>query len=102
MSDDDTTPMVEFDYRITPEIAQHVLWQYRSGGLEPGRFTRALMDAAGAADPRNRVRLAMGFPGYVAAVSLVQDSDVGIRILRAIVDGHDWEIPLTGQEKTNE
>jgi hypothetical protein len=52
--------------------------------MEPGSFTRALVEAIVRADPRNRGRLALGFPGHVAAVELYQGRTDGLDRLRAI------------------
>ena len=56
----------------TAAEASHVLWHFdqRAGAMEPGSFTRSLLETIGRADPINRARLAAGFPGYVAAYLL--------------------------------
>lgn len=58
---------------ITPDIAGQVLWHFGSPqGRRPGSFAQALLLAITAADPTNQARLALGFPGYVAAVQMAQ------------------------------
>lgn len=69
---------------IDSPTANHVLWVFGAGGLEPGSFTRTLIDAICKADPTNRIRLTLGFPGHVAAVDLAQTSSTGITTLTAI------------------
>jgi hypothetical protein len=72
---------------IDQATAQHVLWHFGSGGYEPGSFTKHLMLAITTADPANQTRLSLGFPGYVAAVQLAQNSETGIVTLTAIAKG---------------
>lgn len=70
---------------ITPVIARHVLWQYDcDGGYRPGSFTAHLIATIGAADPSNRHRLALGFPGYVAAVEQIETPGGGVETLQAL------------------
>lgn len=80
-TDFDTVTAGTFIDRAT---ASHVLWAFGAGGMEPGSFTRSLIDAICKADPPNRTRLALGFPGHVAAVDLAQTSATGIDTLRTI------------------
>lgn len=54
---------------VSPEDAQHVLWQFgHPAGRQPGSFTQLLIQAAMKADPGNLARLAQGFPSLVGAV----------------------------------
>jgi len=70
---------------ITPVIARHVLYQYDChGGYRPGSFTAHLITTIGAADPANRYRLSLGFPGYVAAVNEIETPGGGVETLQAI------------------
>lgn len=65
--------------------AAHVLWHFREpGGVEPGNFVAKLIDAIAAADPGNRRRLGLAFPGYAVAVELALGDGSGIRVLQAI------------------
>ena len=77
---------------ISAEVAHHVLWHYGSDdrakvGYQPGAFTTKLMSAIAAADTVNRARLYLGFPGYVAAHSLIEHSPDGVEILSRIARG---------------
>lgn len=54
--------------QFTKDEAQHVLWFYGEGGYPPGDFTKELLKAISRADPGNRHRLSLGFPGYVYAM----------------------------------
>lgn len=71
---------------VTPEIAAHVLW-FTAGpedarrGLEPGSFTRRLLEACAAADPQNLYNLQSGFPGYVAAFRCSREWTSGDAVL---------------------
>lgn len=79
---------------ITAIEASHVLAHFGAGGYPAGSFTRTLIRATTAADPANRARLALGFPGYVAAVDLAQNDPAGIAKLQAIARAHrDQEAP---------
>lgn len=70
---------------ITPTIAAHVLHHFgEPAGIAAGSFTRQLITTITKADPFNRARLALGFPGYVAAVDLAQNRTDGITELRTI------------------
>jgi hypothetical protein len=66
---------------ITPDQAAHVLFHYGAGGMEAGSFTRALIALIARADTSNKARLALGFPGYVAAVILAADTSTGVEQL---------------------
>lgn len=57
---------------ITPVVANHVLAHFGAGGYEAGQFTRDLILLIARADIRNKYRLALGHPDYVAAVVLAQ------------------------------
>lgn len=72
---------------ITPDIAGQVLWHYTGRGRVPGSFAQALLVAIIAADPQNRARLKLGFPGYVAAVQLVLREPNGMDELHRIAAG---------------
>jgi hypothetical protein len=70
---------------ITPDIAGQVLWHFdQPRGRKPGSFAQALLAAVCAADPENRARLALGFPGYVVAVQLAQGQPEGMGELHRI------------------
>ena len=82
--------MVDFDTatataHIDAPIAQHMLWHFGLGGTQPGSFVTTLLQAIALADPPNRSRLAMGFPGYVAAFDLVMNNEIGL--LQKIAEG---------------
>ena len=68
----------------TPLEAAHVLAHYGEGGIAAGGFTMALIAVIVRADPGNRARLALGFPGYVAAVQVADGDLSGIARLREI------------------
>lgn len=76
---------------ITAHIAHQVLWQFGQAedriGYRPGGFHGALLYAIAKADTTNRARLAQGFPGYVAAVDLIEDHLDGVARLIAIAKG---------------
>lgn len=72
----------ELSLGVTPREALHVIWRYGSGGMEPGDFTKSLMDTIARADPENRMRLYLGFPGYVVAVDLAMNYTEGMALLR--------------------
>jgi hypothetical protein len=69
---------------ITPAIAAHVLHHFDGGGIRAGSFTVRLVELITHADPTNRARLALGFGGYVTAVSLAQHDFDGMTELRRI------------------
>jgi hypothetical protein len=74
---------------VTPEQAAHVLWHFSQQAepglaMEPGSFVQALIVAIAAADPQNRGRLSLGFPGYAWAVTVAQDVDDGMERLREV------------------
>lgn len=71
---------------ITPAIAQHVLWHYGHGGLQPGRFVARLLEAYGSADPINKAGLALGFPGYCQAMDLASGHVEGMYLLYQVVN----------------
>lgn len=75
---------------VTPTIAAQVLWHFEGPAppsLKPGSFIASLIDTIAHADPTNQARLALGFPGYVMAVSWAQNFADGIGELRAIARG---------------
>lgn len=65
-----------FDPIINGDLDQlkHVLWHFgwRQAGQEPGHFEAALLSAIARADAVNRIKLAQGFPEYVALVILLR------------------------------
>lgn len=69
---------------ISGEQAAHVLHHFGEGGFPPGAFTRTLIHAMTMADPANLAALALGFPGYAAAVRLAKDDFGGVVRLRQI------------------
>lgn len=73
---------------IPADVAAHVLFHYgREGGYQAGSFTTALLTAMGTADPSNLDKLALGFPGYVAAVTAIHYDPNGIERLQDIAAG---------------
>jgi hypothetical protein len=73
---------------ITAKDAGHVLWEHAAeGGIEPGGYIGALLDAADAADPDNLDRLALSHPGLIAAVRMAMHETDGIARLQAIAGG---------------
>ena len=63
---------------ITAETAAHVLHCHGgSGGQAPGLFFEALIEAIARAGETERDALAEAFPGYVAAVRLIESADGG-------------------------
>lgn len=72
---------------VTQKDAQHVLWNFASGGYEPGSFTKGLMRALQSADPENRERVRLGFPSLVRAMEMAQHESDGIETLKAIANG---------------
>lgn len=68
------------------EVAAHVLFEYGAGGYAAGSFTTKLLSLISSADPTNRARLEVGFPAYVAAVDLAENSADGIAVLTGIFD----------------
>ncbi|MFE0647440.1 hypothetical protein ACFVZH_02465 [Streptomyces sp. NPDC059534] len=69
---------------ITPEVANHVLFHYGRGGYQAGGFTEQIIKAIDMADPGNRDKLALGFPGYVAAIVAIQYDPNGVDRLTVI------------------
>ncbi|MFB4306920.1 hypothetical protein [Actinomadura sp. GTD37] len=69
---------------ITAATAGHVLHEYGHRGTEPGPFRRALIEAIARADILDRAQLADAYPGYVAAVSLIEGAEDGVEQLAAI------------------
>lgn len=69
--------------RVSAREAQAVLHHYRMpGGVEPGSFVQSLVETIARADPVNRLRLGIGFLGYVSAVYLAELTPDGIEWLR--------------------
>ena len=73
---------------VTREDAQHVLWHFgHPQGVQPGRFTQSLIDAAVHADPSNLAKLEQVFPSLVGAVQaatqVVGGIDVLVQVARA-------------------
>jgi hypothetical protein len=59
---------------ITPDDARWMLGYYDlEGGEKPGDFRTSLITTIAKADPGNRCRLALGFPGTVEAFEAQQD-----------------------------
>jgi len=55
-----------------------VLWHYgHDKGLEPGEFTKSLIEALFQADSENFTRLALGFPDLALAVWLAKNTPTG-------------------------
>lgn len=75
---------------ITPKVAAQVLYHFdgpRPPALRPGSFITSLIDTIAHADPNNQRRLALGFPDYVVAVQLAQDTADGVATLRRLAGG---------------
>lgn len=60
------------------------LFAFDSGGYRAGSFTTVLIEAIQRADVANRAKLALGFPGYVTAVTWAMDDLGGIDRLREV------------------
>lgn len=70
---------------VTQEDARAVLWTLGlDGGLQPGMFYQALLQAVSRADGLNEERLSRGFPGLVDAYILATGSSLGVQVLQAI------------------
>jgi len=55
------------------EAASHLLFREgRAGGLRPGSFSTALIEALAAADARNRARLLTAFPEFARPLQVMQ------------------------------
>lgn len=64
---------------VDTETAGHVAHFYdHREGYQPGSFITALIKTIAAADPSNRARLALGFPGYVGAMTACTDHPGGL------------------------
>lgn len=72
---------------MSPKVARHVLWVFDNGGIQPGHFITALLEAWRFADTGNSVRLANAFPDYGIAIELARDQ-YGITALHRIAKGH--------------
>lgn len=84
----DTTPADPAQFECHRQIASHVAWYYdHTAGYRPGSFTEKLLSAIGNADRTNRVRLALGFPEYVAAMTLCMDVPGGTDRIKEIARG---------------
>jgi hypothetical protein len=82
--------------RITQADAAHVLGVARfDGGRMPGGFMEKLIEAAFLADLDNLERLAHGFEGIVAGVSVYKRMPGGVQILQGIAAGLPY---MPGQE----
>jgi repressor LexA len=79
-----TIELVPRPPRITAEVAAHVLHEFGHRGKAPGPFTAALIEAIARADIINRATLAESYPGYVAAVNLIEGAADGPAQLAAI------------------
>lgn len=76
---------------ITPRNAANALWTIGQGGYPGDGFTIYLLRCIEQADAPNLARLALGFPGLVAAWRLAHDPS-GVVRLQALADredGHD-------------
>lgn len=70
---------------VTPAIAAAVLWKFgQPGGLEPGHFLQALLEAISVADLDNRARLSLAFPGLVEAYTVGANETYGVARLQEI------------------
>jgi len=72
------------------EVAQacrHVLYHLDGDhelGLQPGRFTTLIIEAACQADEMNLAQLALGFPALTTAVSMYKNTPGGIDTIRRL------------------
>ena len=64
--------------------ALHVLHYFGKGGVQPGSFTTALLEAISRADDKNFAELAIVFPSICVAYKLAIATEDGIEILHAI------------------
>lgn len=74
-------------HTITQKDAAHVLYVLstgEAGAMEPGGFTKKLIEAALLADPSNKERLERGFEGIVSAVRAYKELPTGLDVLREI------------------
>jgi hypothetical protein len=69
---------------VTPTEAAHVLNHFGAGGMCPGSFTGALINAFALADRINAARLSMVYPGIGAAMDAARNRADGIDVLRRI------------------
>lgn len=83
----------EGDNVITPHQARQVLYIFGKGGYPPGGFVQQLIETIQQADEQNRAKLALGFPGYVAAINLAQHTHGGIATLREIAGTRERGTP---------
>ena len=78
--------------KIRTEDAQHVLWFYERKGYEPGSFTQKLLEVIALADPGNRAKLSLAFPGEVSAMRLATELSRGLELLRQVASVKQAEL----------
>ena len=82
--------METMNAKITPTDARDLLGYFNlEGGVEPSGFKHQLITAIICADPENRARLALGFPGLVAAFESQDETTASIERLRVIARGYE-------------
>lgn len=79
---------------ISATEAAHTLWHYGDGGMEPGDFTKALLETIARADHVNRARLGTVFPGYVAACNIAEYRDDAVAVLTDIAASRSHVAPV--------
>jgi hypothetical protein len=90
MTEEDLNAKVHYWSKfVSQQDARAVLWSLGlEGGLQPGMFYQALLQAISRADAVNEERLRQGFSGLVEAYILATgpDSGVGVHVLQAIAE----------------
>jgi hypothetical protein len=70
---------------VDAEAAHMVLWHFgERRAMEPGSFFQALVGLMAKADPINRAKLGIPFPGHAAGTTLAQNRSDGMDRLRKI------------------
>ncbi|RCG21948.1 hypothetical protein DQ384_36425 [Sphaerisporangium album] len=73
----------ETEAEVTPTVAGHVLHHYGfTGGMEPGAFTKHLIEALVRADRQHWLRLYTVYPAYAQAVHWAANTEDGTRRLQ--------------------
>lgn len=84
----DTSTPDPATFEVSRTVAAHVAWYFNPAtGYRPGSFIEKLLSAIGNADRTNRVLLALGFPEYVAAMTLCTDIPGGTDRIEQIARG---------------
>ncbi len=73
---------------VESDEAAAVLWHFGGpGGRQPGQFVALLLRAMSHADPSNRSRLALGFPGLSRGFELATTEPFGLDLLAGAAEG---------------